>query len=387
MKIIPYGKQSIDESDISAVVETLKSDYLTQGPKILEFEKNFATYVDAKYAVAFSNGTTALHLAAHVLGVKKNGYALTTPITFSASANCVLYCGGSVEFVDIDPKTYCMDLNLLEDELKKNPNKIRGVIPVSFGGYPVDLSEFRKLADKYNIWIIEDACHAFGAEFLDSDKKWQKTGNAKFADITAFSFHPVKHVTTGEGGMLTTNNQEIYEKLLLLRSHGIRKLKSKNPRDGEWFQEMIDLGYNYRITDIQCALGNSQLKKADANLKSRRKIAAHYDDAFKDMGADLLAPYLDKEKVKHAYHLYVIQVKKRLEVYNYLREKGIYTQVHYVPIHTMDYYKRNNPTKNSLKNAEKYYDHCLSIPMYHALTEADQDYVISEIKKAVKIYG
>ncbi|MFN8370755.1 MAG: UDP-4-amino-4,6-dideoxy-N-acetyl-beta-L-altrosamine transaminase [Bacteriovoracaceae bacterium] len=386
MKIIPYGKQSIDKSDINAVIETLKSDFLTQGPKILEFEKNFANYVGAKYAVAVSNGTTALHLAVRVLGIKENEYALTTPITFSASANCVLYCGGKVDFVDIDPKTYCMDINLLEDELKKNPNKIKGIVPVSFAGYPLELSAFRKLADKYNFWIIEDACHAFGAEYIDGNNQWQKTGNSKYADISVFSFHPVKHVTTGEGGMLTTNSQEIYEKLLLLRSHGIRKTKSTNPKDGEWFQEMIDLGFNYRITDIQCSLGNSQLKRADANLSSRRKIAAKYDEAFKNIG-EVVTPYVDKTKAKHGYHLYVVQVNNRLEVYNYLREKGIYTQVHYVPIHMMDYYKKNHPTKNSLKRAEEYYQHCLSIPMYHSLTEADQATVIEEIKKAVKIYG
>jgi len=267
MKSIPYGRQHITEEDIQAVAEVLRSDFLTQGPNIEEFEKKFADYVGAKYAVALANGTAALHLCTMALGVQEGDKVITTPITFAASANCVRYCGGEVVFSDIDPKSYLLDLNKLEDIIKKSPREYKGIIPVDFAGAAVNLEALKVIADKYNLWIIEDACHAPGGYFKDSKGKIQNCGNSAFADLAIFSFHPVKHIATGEGGMITTNRKDLYEKLLLLRTHGITKnpdLMSKV--DGGWYYEMLELGYNYRLSDMQAALGISQLKRADEGL-------------------------------------------------------------------------------------------------------------------------
>ena len=378
MKPINYGRQNITKEDIDSVVKTLKSDYLTQGPKIKEFEEKFAKYVDAKYAVAVSNGTTALHLCNMALGVKKGDKVITTPITFVASANCVLYCGGEIDFVDIDPKTYLMDLNKLEEKLKNIPKRTyKGVIPVDFAGYPVNLEKLKKIAEKYNLWIIEDACHAPGGYFIDSKGEKQNCGNGNFADLAIFSFHPVKHIATGEGGMVTTNNKGLYDKLNLLRTHGITKdPEMLYENHGGWYYEMQELGFNYRLSDIQAALGISQLKRAEEGVKRRNEIARKYNETFKD--TSIKTPFLD-DNASHAYHLYVIQTEKRKELYNYLREHKIYTQVHYIPVHLQAYYKNLGWEKGNFPIAEKYYEQCLSLPMFPTLSDEEQDFVIKKI--------
>jgi len=278
MKPIPYGKQHITEDDIAAVVSVLRSDFLTQGPAITAFEKSFADYIGCKYAVAVNNGTSALHLAALVLGVNESTNVITTPITFAASANCIKYCGGNVYFADIDPDTYCLDINSVRNLINSKPKGFfNGIIPVDLAGYPVNMEAFRALADEFEMWIIEDACHAPGGSFVDSTGKECFCGDCSFADVSIFSFHPVKHIACGEGGMVTTNSEELYKELLLLRTHGITKdpsLLEKN--DGGWYYEMQELGYNYRLTDFQAALGSSQLEKAGQRLKTRREIAERY---------------------------------------------------------------------------------------------------------------
>ena len=376
MKAIPYGHQHITDEDIQAVIETLKSDYLTQGPKIIEFEQAFARYVGAKYAVAVSNATAGLHLAATALQVRSGDKVIVTPITFAASANCIRYCNGMVVFCDIDPDTYLMDIKKLRRLLETNPPiTFKGIVPVDFAGYPHQMEEFRQLADEYGLWILEDACHAPGGYFIDSNGEKQFCGNGKFADVTVFSFHPVKHIATGEGGMVTTNDKELFDRLSLLRTHGI----TKNPaclheNHGGWYYEMQELGYNYRLTDFQAALGLSQLKRADEGLKRRQKIAVRYNEAFKRI-ADIQTPY-----VFHAYHLYIIQVPDRLDLYNYLHENGIYAQVHYIPLHLMPYYREQGNKPGDLPVAEKYYSRCLSLPMFPTLTDEEQEYVIKKIE-------
>ncbi|HEY1037868.1 MAG TPA: UDP-4-amino-4,6-dideoxy-N-acetyl-beta-L-altrosamine transaminase [Bacteroidia bacterium] len=373
--MIPYGRQHITDEDIQAVTEALRSDFLTQGPKIAEFEKAFAEYIGCKYAVAISNGTAALHLCAMALGVNKNSRVITSPITFAASANCVRYCHGEVHFADIDPKTYLLDINKVRELLEKHPKGyFQGIIPVDFAGNSVDLEAFRKLASECGCWIIEDACHAPGGFFNDSKGNKQLCGNSNFADLAIFSFHPVKHIACGEGGMITTNDEELYKKIILLRTHGITKdpaLMHKN--DGGWYYEMQELGYNYRITDFQAALGTSQLKRADDGLVRRREIAQTYFNAFKD-----------NNKIKgqsgvvegHAYHLYIIEVEKRKELYDFLRSKDIFCQVHYIPVHTLPYYQELGWKTGSFPNAENYYSCCLSLPMYPTLSKEQQLYVI-----------
>lgn len=376
---IPYGRQHISEADIAAVVETLQHPYLTQGPKIDEFEAAFANYVGAKYAVAVSNGTAALHLCTLALGVKETSKVLTTPITFAASANCVRYCGGEVEFVDIDPQTATIDIGALRARLEAAPKgTYDGVIPVDFAGYPVNLEEVRALADEHGLWIIEDACHSPGGYFMDSKGQQQMCGNGNFADLAIFSFHPVKHIASGEGGMVTTNDKALYEKLLVLRTHGITKDPDllQEPAHGGWYYEMQTLGYNYRIPDILCALGLSQLQRAEENIARRRAIAARYDAAFEEAGIAHLAR---REDGGHAYHLYVIEVNNRAELYQTLRERGIYAQIHYIPVHTLPYYRSLYPNKIEMPQAEAYYERCISLPMYPTLTDEEQEFVIKNI--------
>lgn len=383
MKPIPYARQHITKDDIEAVVRVLKSDYLTQGPAIEEFEKNFAGYVGAKYAVAVSNGTAALHLSALVMNTRLGDKVITTPITFAASANCVRYCGGEVVFTDIDPQTYCLDIKKVEELLEKSPvGTFKGIIPVDFAGYPVDMEAFRKLADKYGLWIIEDACHAPGAYFIDSANKKQFCGNGQFADLSVFSFHPVKHIACGEGGMITTNNEELYNRLMMLRTHGI----TKNPdllheNHGGWYYEMQELGYNYRLTDIQAALGNSQLNSASAGLQRRQKIAEFYAEHLDGLKGIKIPSIIDKHY--NAYHLYVVQVDERTVVYNWLHRHQIHVQIHYVPIHFMPYYRQAGWKKGDMPVAEAYYEKCISLPMYPELKESEQKYVIDTIKEYI----
>ncbi|WP_245892220.1 UDP-4-amino-4,6-dideoxy-N-acetyl-beta-L-altrosamine transaminase [Flavobacterium pallidum] len=384
---IPYGRQNITEEDIKVVIETLQSDYLTQGPKILEFEEAFAKYVGAKYAVAIANGTAALHLCAMALDVEQGQKVITTPITFAASANCVRYCGGEVVFGDIDPETYLLDINSVRKLLEASPKgTYQGIIPVDFAGRAVDLEAYKKLADEYNLWIIEDACHAPGGYFTDSKGQQQLCGNGNFAELAIFSFHPVKHIACGEGGMITTNDEALYKKLLKLRTHGIVKSEDQYTNSiafagGDekyplWYMEMQDLGYNYRLTDFQAALGLSQLSRANEGIDRRRQIAATYFDAFN--GKDYIQGQSGVVE-GHAYHLYIIEVENRLGLYNYLREHGIYAQIHYIPCHLMPYYRQFGWKEGDRPFSENYYKLCISLPMYPTLSEAQQQYVISAI--------
>jgi len=383
MNPIPYGKQHITKEDTDAVLKTLTSDFLTQGPKVAEFEKAFANYVGSEYAVAVSNGTAALHLCALALEVNENSNVITTPITFVASANCIRYCGGNVYFTDIDTQTFLLDEEKVQALIDSKPKGFfNGIIPVDFAGLPVNLEKLKYIAEKNDLWIIEDACHAPGGYFTDSKGQQQKCGNGVFADLAIFSFHPVKHIATGEGGMITTNDKALYEKLILLRTHGI----TKNPEllkenHGGWYYEMQELGYNYRIPDMLCALGITQLQRADEGLKKRREIAKRYNAAFAgEVSIEIQNPAL---QIGHAFHLYIISVKNRLELYNHLREKNIFAQVHYIPVHTMPYYQSLGFKKGDYPLAEAYYEKCLSLPMYPTLTEEEQNYVIKTIKEFI----
>lgn len=392
-KIIPYGKQDITQDDIDVVIDALKSDYLTQGPKIFEFEKEFSKYVGSKFAIAVANGTAALHLCALALNVKPGDKVITSPITFAASANCIRYCGGEIVFSDINPSTYLLDIQKVRILLESSPpGTYKGIIPVDFAGRANDLEEFKKIAEEFNLWIIEDACHAPGGWFTDSKHIMQKCGNGNFADLAIFSFHPVKHIACGEGGMITTNDESLYKRLLTLRTHGITKNESEfinsiNFACGEetdctiypaWYMEMQDLGYNYRLTDFQAALGNSQLKRANEGLNKRKSIASKYASAFNGL------PFIKGQTgvvEGHAYHLYIIEVENRLGLYNYLREHKIYAQIHYVPCHLMPYYKQFGWKENDFPDAETYYKRCISLPIYPTLSDDEQVFVIELIRK------
>ena len=376
---IPYGKQHVTQEDIEAVVSVLKSDFWTQGPAVPEFEKNFAEYVGSKYAVAVANGTAALHLCTLALNVKSGDKVITSPITFVASANCVAYCGGEVVFADIDRETYLLDIKavrkLLEADTKK---EIKGIIPVDFAGRVVDIEAFKALADEFGCWLIEDACHAPGGSFTNAEGHSVKAGSGNYADLAIFSFHPVKHIAAGEGGMITTNNRELYERLLVLRTHGIQqKLEKRIYDDSLWYYEMQELGYNYRLTDIQAALGNSQLQRAEEGLKRRREIAKVYNEVFRNN-----PNIIDRNEgysENHAYHLYVIEVKDRKGLHAYLREENIFAQIHYIPAHLMPYYREKGWKEGDLLNAENYYKFSISLPMYPTLTVEEQQRVIDLI--------
>lgn len=379
---IPYGKQFISDDDTKAVLEALHSDFLTQGPRILEFEKNFASYIGCQYAVAVSNGTAALHLPLLAMGLSEGDNIITTPITFAASANAARYCGANVYFVDIDPDTYVMSIERLETLLQKHPKGFfKAVVPVDFTGYPVNLEKIKQLSQTYGFFILEDACHAPGGYFVDSAGRQQRCGNGQYADAAAFSFHPVKHIASGEGGMITTNNEELYKKLLKLRTHGITKENMlydfPEPQlQGAWYYEMQVLGYNYRITDIQAALGNSQLKRADSGIAKRQEIAKRYRDAFRHAAIKMQAT---DNKVFNALHLFVIEVENRRGLYDFLLQHGIFAQIHYVPVHLMPYYKQFGWKAGDFPHAEKYYQHCISLPMYPTLSEEEQNYVIEKV--------
>ena len=377
--MIPYGKQHITDEDIAAVVETLKSPFLTSGPKVAEFEEAFAAYIGCKYAVAVANGTAALHISAMALGVNASSKVITSTLTFSASANCVRYCGGEVHFVDVDAETVLLNIDKVRALLQSHPKgTFCGIIPVDFGGYPVDMQAFRALADEYNLWILEDACHAPGGYFTDNQGITHRCGDGSLADLAIFSFHPVKHIATGEGGIVTTNDEVLYKKLKRYRSHGM--VYQGDPalieNHGGWYMELQELGYNYRMPDMLCNLGISQLKRADEGFKKRQAIAKIYDRAFANTKVKTIIP---ASNFGHAYHLYIIQIADRKGLYDYLRTKQIFAQVHYIPVHLMPYYKDLGSKKGDCPNAEKYYEHCLSIPMYPTLTEEEQNFVIQEI--------
>lgn len=376
MKYIPYGRQVIDGKDIKEVVKTLKSERITQGPKIKEFEDALCKYTGAKYAVAVSSGTAALHIAALAANIKPGDEVITSPITFVASANCILYCAGKPVFADIKQGSANIDPQEIKNRITA---RTKAVIPVHFSGLPCDLEEIRKIAAKNKLIVIEDAAHALGASY-----KGSKIGSCKFSDMTIFSFHPVKSITTGEGGAVLTNKKGLYEKLLVLRNHGITRdeaLLEKNP--GPWYYEMQALGFNYRITDIQAALGISQIKKIDKFIARRKEIAQTYNNVFKEM--DWIRP-LQKETSNSALHIYVVLVdfkriqKTRKEVMEYLKRCGIGTQVHYIPVHTQPYYRKVlGYSMGSFPIAESYYDSALTLPLYQDLTKSELNHVITKV--------
>lgn len=386
MKIIPYGKQTIDERDISEVVKVLRGDWITQGPAVEKFEKALATYCGSKYAVAVSNGTAALHLACLAAGLKRGDEAITTPITFLATPNSILYAGARPGFADIDYKS----VNITASEIsKKITAKTKALLPLHFAGLPCDIESIGKLAKKKKLTVIEDACHSLGAEYL-SGGKWCKVGSCKHSDMTVFSFHPVKPITAGEGGAITTNDKKLYEKLLLLRSHGVTKTADMAKKEGSWYYEMQELGFNYRITDFQCALGFSQLNKINTFLSRRRAIADSYDKEFASLRG-VETPEVAKDK-KHAYHLYVLKIDfkdlgiNRKKFFEELRGKGILPQVHYIPVYRQPYYakKVRVPAAKNFPESEKYYERAVSIPIYPKMTDGDVARVSREIINALQ---
>jgi UDP-4-amino-4,6-dideoxy-N-acetyl-beta-L-altrosamine transaminase len=376
---IPYGKQFIEQDDIDAVVQVLKSDFLTQGPIVDKFEEEFARVTGAKYAVSFCNATAALHVGFKILNKDITKKVLVSPITFAASSNCVLFERGQVEFVDIDPLTFNIDLNLLEKILEKNPEAYQGVIPVDFAGLPVDTERLRKIADKFNLWIMEDACHAIGGGFYNSKKEFIKCGSGTYSDLTVFSFNPVKHVATGEGGMITTNDINKYKSLIRLRSHGIERSEALfvEKAHGGWYHEMQELGYNYKLSDINAALGLSQLKKLLKNIETRNRFAEKYRNYFKAT-KDSFQEF-DNEKFVNAYHLFVIQVENRKKLYEHFKKNNIYTQVHYLPVYKHPYYQSHGFSQVHLAVAENYYSKALSLPMYHSLTQEEFEYILKVV--------
>lgn len=380
MGYIPYGKQEILSRDIAAVVKALKSDFITQGPKVAEFEDSLCRYTGAAYAVAVSSGTAALHLSMLALGLQNGDGIVTSPITFSASANCALYVGAMPSFVDIDDETCHLDLDKLKNFLKINSirKKIKVVIPVHFMGTVLDVVELKKICDKYGIGVVEDAAHALGAMYKSSAaSKWIKVGGCKHSDAAIFSFHPIKHITTGEGGAILTNNKTIYEKALRLRHHGIVK-KSKH----YWEYDIAEIGFNYRITDFQSALGISQLKRINSIVEKRREIVGIYNDSLSQIKE--LRLLFEREESYGSYHLYVIRIAggRRDQLYDYLRKNNIYTQINYIPVHLLSYYRRNFGYKlGDFPTAEKYFTECLSLPLYPGLSRLKQAIVIKQIKK------
>lgn len=369
--MIPYGKQTIEQDDIQAVVDVLQSDFLTTGPKIAEFEQTVADYVGAKYAVAISNGTSALHAACFAAGIGPGDEVITTPLTFAASANCVLYCGGTPVFADVDPKTYNIDP---EDIRRKITDRTKAIIAVHLAGQPCDMDAIHSIAREHGLIVIEDGAHALGSVY-----KGKKVGS--MSDMTTFSFHPVKPITTGEGGMIVTDKETFYKKMVLFRSHGITRDDSMMTRnDGPWFYQQFDLGYNYRITDIQCALGCSQMKKLDRFLARRKEIVARYNEAFADCD-NIITPY-QLSDTESGWHLYIVQVKNcdRRQVFEAMREKGIGVNVHYIPVYMHPYYQEHGYENVHCANAEEIYSHIISLPLYPGLTSEQQDYVIDTLK-------
>jgi UDP-4-amino-4,6-dideoxy-N-acetyl-beta-L-altrosamine transaminase len=375
--LLPYGRQWIDEEEIAAVVEVLRSDWLTTGPKVVEFEEAVAEYVGARYAVAFSSGTAALHAAAHAAGIGPGDEVITTPLTFAATANCVLYQGGKPVFADIDEQT--LNLDPAEVERSLTP-RTKAIIAVDFAGHPAELDELRALARERHLLLIEDACHALGAEY-----RGQKIGG--LSDLTVFSFHPVKHITTGEGGMITTHDEALAERLRLFRNHGISVDAQERQRRGAWFYEMIDLGYNYRLTDLQCALGLSQLRKLDRFLSRRAEIAARYREAFANV-PEIILPTVAPQ-VKHAWHLFVIQLRLerltagRAEIFQALRAENIGVNVHYIPVHWHPYYQQQGYCSKDCPKAGRYYERAITLPLFPRMQERDVEEVIAAVQKVV----
>lgn len=393
MRYIPYGRQSIDAADIREVIKVLRSDRITQGPKIREFEGALAGYCGAKYAVVVSSGTAALHLACIAAGLKKGKEAITSPITFLATPNSVFYAGARPVFGDIDYDSVNIDPRQIERRITKRTGV---VLPVHFAGLPCEMGKIYAIARKNNLMVIEDACHALGAEYKINDR-WFKVGSCRHSDMTVFSFHPVKHITTGEGGAVMTNDNKLYQRLLMLRNHGVTRDASFFKLDssrlaGNWYYEMQYLGFNYRITDFQCALGISQLKKMDKFIEKRTEVAQRYNRAFKNIQEFLRLPAQDKSK-KHAWHLYVLRLNldklktTRKKVFCELSRRNLGVQVHYIPVYMQLFYRKMGYGKIKLKNSERYYEECISLPIYADLAGRTQDYIIKTIKKLINSYS
>ena len=383
MKVIPYGRQWIEERDIRAVVNVLKSDYLTQGPVIEQFESAVAKYCGAKYAVAVSSGTAALHIACLAAELGIGDILWTSPNTFVASANCALYCGAKPDFVDIDPHTYNISIDTLEKRLyeaEKDGCLPKVVLPVHFAGQSCEMEKISELGKKYNFTVIEDACHAIGGSY-----KGMKIGSCEFSDMAVFSFHPVKIVTTGEGGMVLTNKEGLYRKLIRLRTHGITRDTQfmEDESDGPWYYQQIELGMNYRMTDIQAALGISQLDRIDEFVVRRRELVHRYNKLFSEF--PLTIPW-QHSYAHSAFHLYVIRLKldkikkTRREVFELLRKNEIGVNVHYIPVHTQPYYRRLGFSYGQFPEAEKYYEEAITIPLYPSMSENEQDYVVETLR-------
>ena len=384
--MIPYGRQDINDDDIQAVVDVLRSDYLTQGPAVPAFEKSVADYCGVNYAVAVNSATSALHIACLALGVGKGDIVWTSPITFVASANCALYCGADVDFVDIDSETYNMSVECLSEKLKqaeKLGNLPKVVIPVHLCGQSCDMERIYALSLKYGFRIIEDASHAIGGKY-----QGRSIGGCEFSDITVFSFHPVKIITTGEGGMATTNDELLVKKMRLLRSHGITRepFEMQHESEGPWYYEQVDLGFNYRMTDLQAALGLSQMQRLDEFVKQRQYIAKRYDDLLRDL------PVLLPSQLEHSYsafHLYVIRLntkeifKTHKDVFEKLRQLGIGVNLHYMPVYRQPYYHKLGFNREYCEEADSYYADAISLPIYPALSELKQAQVVKAIKKAL----
>lgn len=382
--MIYYGKQFIDEQDINAVIEVLKSDFLTQGPVIENFEKAVAEYCGVKYAVAVTNATSALHIACLAAGLDKGDMLWTSPITFTASANCGRYCGADVDFVDIDNNTYDMSVTALKEKLEKSKIKPKVVIPVHLAGQSCEMQEIYDLSKQYGFTVIEDASHAIGADYKDT-----KVGCCKYSDMTVFSFHPVKIITTGEGGMVLTNNEELYKKLTLYRSHCITRdenLMTKEA-DGPWYYQQIGLGLNYRMTELQAALGLSQLAKVDKFVARRRRLAERYNELLKDLPLKL--PYQNPD-TDSSWHLYIVRVdfnkikKTKKDIFAEMKAKGVCLNLHYIPVHTQPYYQNLGFKNGDFPVSEKYYEEAFTLPLYYSLTDEQQDYVVSALKEVLK---
>ena len=380
--LLPYGRQSLDESDIQAVVQVLRSNWLTTGPKIGEFEEAFASWVGAKYAVSFSSGTAALHAAAFAAGLQSGDEAIITPLTFCATANCVLYQGARPIFADVSSDT----LNIDPDEIARKINsRTRAILPVDYAGHPADLDSIIELAQQHGLLVIEDACHSLGAEY-----RRRRVG--AIADMTVFSFHPVKHLTTGEGGMVTTDRGDWAEILRRFRNHGISSDARQRQTAGQWQYEMVLLGFNYRLTDISCALGLSQLQKLEANLLRRREIAAQYSAAFREISA--IVPPVVRPEVNPAWHLYPIRLQRhclsatRAQIFRALRAENIGVNVHYIPVHQHPYYRdRFGCSSGDFPVAEGAYERLISLPMFHGMTEQDVRDVTVAVQKVCSAYS
>ena len=378
---LSYGKQTIDNTDIKAVVEVLESDYLTTGPHVKKFEETVAKYVGAKYAVAVSNGTAALHMACFAAGIKDGDEVIVSPMTFAASSNAVLYCGGTPVFADIDPVTYNIEPIRIEEKIT---NKTKAIIPVDFSGQSVDMDRIKKIADKHGLIIIEDAAHALGSEY-----KRRKVGNQ--ADMVEFSFHPVKPITTAEGGIVTTNSEELYKKMMLFRTHGItRDQEILNENHGPWYYEQQFLGFNYRLTDVQSALGTSQMNKIDKFIARRREIVKQYNEAFKDL-KEIVTPF-EAEFSNSGWHIYVIKIKPELltvtrkEIFEALQAENIGVNVHYLPVYLHPYYSELGYKKGLCPNAEDAYENIITLPLFPKMTDKDIKDVVDAINKVIDYY-